>query len=85
MARRLHRIVGVREQKATDMQKDRVHCLQKSWQGTQGQVGSVEATDKLTPFLSQLSVLLSLGLPTHAKHGVGLTPGCCDVLFSTLH
>lgn len=75
----------MREQKARDMQKDRVHCLQKSWQWTQGQVGSVEATDKLTPFLSQLSVLLSLGLPTHAKHDMGLTPGCCDILFSTLH
>lgn len=77
----------MREQKARDRQKEHVHCLQKSWQGTRGQAGSVEATDEFTPFSSQLSVLLSLGLPTHAahEHYAGLTPGCCNVLFSTLN
>lgn len=87
MARRLQRIVGAREQKAREVQKDHVHWLQKSWQWTQGQVGSVEATDKFTPFLPQLSVLPSPGLPTHPahKHDVGLPPSSCNVLFSTLN
>lgn len=49
MARRLQQIVGAREQKARDMQKDHVPYLQKSWQWTQGQVSSMEATDGFAP------------------------------------
>lgn len=87
MARRLQRIVGAREQKARDMQKDHVHCLQKCWKWTQGQVGSMEATDTFTSFFPQLSVFLSPGLATHPahKHDEGPTRSCCNVLFASLN
>lgn len=60
MTRRLQRIVGVRKQKARDVQKDHVHCLQESWQWTQCQVRTVEATVSLLhSFLSfQCSCIL---------------------------
>lgn len=85
MARRLQR-VGAREQKAMGRQKERVLCLQKSWQSTQDQEESREAADELSVLFSALNALIFWAAnPCHPQAYVRPSRGCCSVLLPALN